>query len=310
MSSDRVFGASGYASADIHLFRDIAGMDRLLADFPVLRLQAGESLPAIVDGNAQLYAVLRGALRASARGAQAGADGEREAVAGECVGEFSVMGGERRGLRIVATCAAEVLAIDAAGLMALIGESSGFAHKLLALRASQAAAVPQPEAPFLFGPDLDSGVRDRAWFDENLAELVRHAQHANAPLSMLMIHLDYVDRFAQSYGAAAVEEARGMTCSAIVAALRPSDFMARYSDNALAVLLPATAAESAALVAQRLFERMKKTAIMADLREPLPLLTSFGVASLAPGQDERDLIGASAAALARARSAGGSSVSI
>ena len=250
---------------------------------------------------------MRGALRASA---QAGADGEREALAGECVGEFSVMGGERRGLRIVATCAAEVLAIDAAGLMALIGESSGFAHKLLALRASQAAAVPQPEAPFLFGPDLDSGVRDRAWFDENLAELVRHAQHANAPLSMLMIHLDYVDRFAQSYGAAAVEEARGMTCSAIVAALRPSDFMARYSDNALAVLLPATAAESAALVAQRLFERMKKTAIMADLREPLPLLTSFGVASLGPGQDERDLIGASAAALARARSAGGSSVSI
>ena len=42
MSSDTVFGASGYASADIHLFRDIAGMDRLLADFPVLRLQAGD----------------------------------------------------------------------------------------------------------------------------------------------------------------------------------------------------------------------------------------------------------------------------
>ncbi|MDR3479288.1 MAG: diguanylate cyclase [Burkholderiaceae bacterium] len=307
MSSDRVFGASGYASADIHLFRDIAGMDRLLADFPVLRLQAGDSLPAIVDGNAQLYAVLRGALRASA---QAGADGEREALAGECVGEFSVMGGERRGLRIVATCAAEVLAIDAAGLMALIGESSGFAHKLLALRASQAAAVPHAEDPFLFGPDLDNGVRDRAWFDQNLEHLVRQAQRANAPLSMLMIHLDYVDRFAQSYGAAAVEEARGMTCSAIVAALRPSDFMARYSDNALAVLLPATAAENAALVAQRLRERMKKTAIVADRREALPLMASFGVASLAPGQDERDLIGASAAALARARSAGGSSVSI
>ncbi len=306
MSSDRVFGASGYASADIHLFRDIAGMDRLLADFPVLRLQAGDSLPAIVDGNAQLYAVLRGALRASA---QAGADGEREALAGECVGEFSVMGGERRGLRIVATCAAEVLAIDAAGLMALIGESTGFAHKLLALRASQATAVPHAEDPFLLGPDFDSGVRDRAWFDQNLAHLVRQAQRANAPLSMLMIHLDYVDRFAQSYGAAAVEEARGMTCNAIVAALRPSDFMARYSDNALAVLLPATAAENAALVAQRLRERMKKTAIMADRREALPLMASFGVASLAPGQDERDLIGASAAALARARSSGGSSVS-
>ena len=49
---------------------------------------------------------------------------------------------------------------------------------------------------------------------------------------------------------------------------------------------------------------------MADRREALPLMASFGVASLAPGQDERDLIGASAAALARARSAGGSSVSI
>jgi diguanylate cyclase (GGDEF)-like protein len=274
-----------------------------------LRLEAGDSLPAIVDGNAQLYGVLRGVLRVSTHGAQAGDGGEREATACDCVGEFSVMGGERRGLRIVAICATEVLAIDAAGLMALIGESSGFAHKLLALRASQDAASPQSADPFLFGPDLGSGVRDRAWFDVILADLVRQAHYANAPLSMLTIHLDYVDRFAQSYGAAAVEEALDMTCSAIVAALRPSDFMARYSDNALAVLLPATAVESAALVAQRLYERMKKTAIVADLREPLPLMTSFGVAGLAPGQDDRDLIGASTAALACARSAGGSSVS-
>jgi len=312
MNSEIPFGASGYASADIHLFRDIAGMDRLLADYPVLQLEAGETVPAIVDGNALLYAVLRGALRISTHAAADAAnqlpEAAREAAPGECVGEFSVMGGERRGLRIVATCKADVLAIDAAGLMTLIGESSGLAHKLLALRSTgSAAAIPQSadQSPF----DHDNGLRDRVWLDRHLPDLTQRAQRARAPLSMLMINLDYVDRFSASYGPSAVAEALTMTCDEIIDALRPTDFTVRYSESALAVLLPDTDAESASMVARRLFERMKKTMIVADLREPLPLMASFGVACLAPGQSERDLIDASSAALMRAKSAGGSGVS-
>ncbi|MEG2033378.1 MAG: diguanylate cyclase, partial [Janthinobacterium sp.] len=63
-------------------------------------------------------------------------------------------------------------------------------------------------------------------------------------------------------------------------------------------------------VAERLCERMQQAVIFADMRSALPHITgSFGVASLAPGQDEHGLIAAADAALYRAKAAGRNRVS-
>ena len=317
MKSETTFGASAYASADIHLFRDAIGIDRLLADFAVFQVEPGEILPAIVDGNALLYVVLTGVLSATMQVTPADialgvAEISVAVFPGECVGAGSVMGGERRGVSIVATQPTEVLAIDGAGLLKLIDGSNGFAHRLLALQSSNARASGQQEMEddFLSMMGNDSGLQDRAWLEEHLAAMTAQAQETNKPVSMLMISLDYIDHLVEWYDSSAAEEALDMTCGLIIESLRPTDFTVRYSDNELAVLLPAANAEGATTVAQRLSERMKTTVVFSDLQQPLPLSASFGVACLVPHQHERDLISASAAALMRAKSAGRYNVSL
>jgi len=70
-------------------------------------------------------------------------------------------------------------------------------------------------------------------------------------------------------------------------------------------ILPHTHLGAAMLVAERLCARLRETIVFDDMRLPLPHMTgSFGVASLAPDQDERRLIEAADAALYRAKQAG------
>ena len=317
MNRGTTFGESGYAIADIQLFRDAEGIENLLADFPVFHVATGEVVPAIVDGNALLYVVLKGALTVSMSAAQAEAAMGSRVLPGECVGEFAVLGGERRGVYIAAAEASDVLAIDAATLLRLIDESSGFARKLLAMRvesayssiASASSEADADEFDFDSLFNTNSGLLDRSWLDNNLPRMTVEAQRGNASFSILMISLDYLDHFSASFGASKVEEALRLTCEVIVGALRPTDFVARFNEKQLVVLLPAANAQGAMLVARRLYERMRKTAIVAESCEPMQLIASFGIACIAPNQ-QGDLIGASNAALSRAKGTGHSGISV
>jgi diguanylate cyclase (GGDEF)-like protein len=315
MDCGTTFGASGYRCTDILLFRDAEGMGTLLADFPVFRVAQGEIVPAVVEGNALLYVVLKGALQVSASG-EAGSGSI--ALPGECVGEFAVLGGERRGVQITATEPTDVLIIDAATLLRLIDESTGFAHKLLAMRVQNAyASVAQASDDDL---DFDSlfedhnSLRDRTWLEANLPRMTAEAHRSNQMFSTLMISLDYLSEFSASYGDAKVEEALKMTSDVIISLLRPSDFVARFSDTQLVVLLPEANLQGALLVATRLSDKMKKTAIVGESGAPVPLTASFGIACFgsnpAQGEHQADLIGASTAALARAKRSGRSNISV
>lgn len=320
MKSDTTFRASGYRSADIALFRDAADMDRLLADFPVMQFATGEDVPAIVNGNAMLYFVLRGGLTVSMQANHR--DGENADTAksiavpaGECAGAFSVLGGERRGVSIRAAQATEALAIDADGLWKLIDEAQGFAHKLLALRSSGASLLGAKVASstatadsFAFLDD-DNQMRERLWLETNLDGMTKAAREKNAPFSLLMISLNDFDQLMATHTQTLAQEALNIIGTAIMESLRPSDVAVRYADNALVVLLPGASVLSASIVAYRLTDNLKKTALFADGREPLPqIMLSIGVACL-DSQQEIDLITASTAALNRAKHLGWGAVS-
>jgi diguanylate cyclase (GGDEF)-like protein len=315
MNRGTTFGASGYRCTDIQLFRDAEGIGALLVDFPVFHVAKGEIVPAVVEGNALLYVVLKGALQVSGSG-EAGSGSI--ALPGECVGEFAVLGGERRGVQIVAIEPSDVLTIDAATLLRLIDESTGFAHKLLAMRVQNAyASVAQPGADDFDFESLfedNNALRDRAWLEANLPRMTAEAHRSDQMFSTLMISLDYLSEFSVSYGHAKVEEALKMTSEVIISLLRPTDFVARFSDTQLVVLLPEANLQGALLVATRLSDKMKKTAIVGESGAPVPLTASFGIACFgvnpAQGEHQADLIGASAAALARAKRSGRNNISV
>jgi len=316
MKSEKTFAASGYASADIQLFRDLDGIDKLIGDFPVRQFADEEKIPAVVDGDALLYIVLQGALSVSMQGVQADrADAPEisgDVLPGECVGEFSVLGGERRGVHISAIRRTDALVIDAARLWKLIDKLDGFARKLLMLRSFAAASNGRPPGEMrgnlndnasMTDCRIGSRLRNREWLDRHLTEMTDRAHAADEPLSMLMINLD-ADKSGEPPDGVDANEAFRLAGDIIVDSLRPTDFAVQYDTNEIAVLLPSANVQGAITVAQRLSECINRADVPADKRKrPLRVIASFGVACLAPQQSGGELIGVSVAALDRAKRA-------
>ncbi len=309
------FGASAYGIRDLQLFRD-ADEEQLraaLAGCAVCRLAQGQRLQDSV--RARLYIVLRGAL------AEAAADGAvSQIVAGESVGEQSVLDEAINLADISATEDSELLLIEADLVWWLIDQSNGVARNLLRLlsfRIRAASALLRRRQKLgefyrqLSMNDALTGLYNRAWLSDMLPKLVATAQRGGGALSLLMVDLDHFKRFNDTHGHVAGDDALRAAAGVIHAALRPTDFAVRYGGEEMLVILPETSAPMATMVAERLCARLRQVVIFDDMRQPAPHLTgSFGVATLGAGMDELQLVAAADAALYRAKQAGRNRISL
>jgi diguanylate cyclase (GGDEF)-like protein len=318
------FGASGFPLRDIQLFHDAAdpNVERLLADCKVMRVEAGETLLDGSGNSGRLYILLRGALEARTPDLHGGlADGASVHLApGECVGELSVLDDEAQATTVTALEKSDVLMIEGARLWRLIDECNGVARNLLRLlsfrlRAANARLRRNQKVGEFFRQlsfvDGLTGLQNRAWLDQQLPTLIEHAVAAQNPLSIIMVDIDHFKKFNDEYGHQAGDDVLQATAHVLRQALRPRDFAARYGGEELMLILPNTHQKSGMGVAQRLCENLRETVFFQDMHKPLPHITaSFGIASLAPGQDAAALIATADAALYRAKHAGRNQVAV
>jgi diguanylate cyclase (GGDEF)-like protein len=311
------FAASGYPLSDLHLLRDVhdLGVGDLLADCPVIRVAAGQSVLDFGGNGGRLYVVLRGALGVAADPL---ADTSNAAVSkilpGECVGELSVLDEEVNPTAIYALQESELLVIDADRLWRLIDESNGVARNLLRLlsfriRAANAQLRRRQKVGEFYRQlsmiDGLTGLQNRSWLNDPLPALIEQATSADNPLSIVMIALDNFKQFNDLHGHLAGDDALRVAAKVLTDALRPRDFAVRYGGEELMVILPNTHQKGGAIVARRLCARMQQAVVFADMHKPLPHVTaSFGVACLAPGQTADSLIATTDAARYRAKDGG------
>ena len=316
------FGVSRHKIGDLQLFRDADGGDvaALLAPCPVVRLRQGE---LITDTQrARLYIVLRGALAVVVDTGGGRADGAAtsKVLPGESVGEQSVLDEESNLAAISALEETDLLVIEADLVWRLIDESNVLARNLLRLlsfriRAANAQLRRRQKVGEFYRQlsmvDGLTGLHNRAWLNDLLPAMIAGAHGAHTPLALIMIDLDHFKHFNDKHGHLAGDQALRVAAQVLSAALRPSDCAVRYGGEEMMVILPDTGDKMAALVAERLCERMRQALVFTDMRCPLPQVTaSFGVASLAPGQDDLALIAAADAALYRAKDGGRNRVSL
>lgn len=321
MEQFTTFGASGYTTENLHLFRNVNDVDGLLADCPVVRVAAGQSVLDANNRGGCLYIVLRGALNVEPMATQGGgADGTATKVLpGECVGELSVLDEESNSSTITAVQQTDLLVIEADRLWKLIDESNDVARNLLRLLSFRVrtanAQLRRRQKVGEFYRQLSmldglTGLHNRAWLDENLSPLIADAHATSKPLSIVMIDLDHFKQFNDTYGHLAGDEALKMASRVLNGALRPTDFAVRYGGEELLVILPGSSQTAGVMVAQRLCMRLQQAVVFADMRKPLPHITaSFGVAGLMPAQDANSLISAADAALYHAKESGRNRVS-
>jgi diguanylate cyclase (GGDEF)-like protein len=193
-----------------------------------------------------------------------------------------------------------------AGQLSMIISKSTLYKDLLATKERLEAANRELES--LASADGLTGVANRRAFDRGLEREWRRAVRAQAPLSLLLIDVDFFKAYNDRYGHAAGDDClRGIASTLAVGARRAGDLVARYGGEEFGVVLPDCSDESARQLAERLRERIAGLALPHDASDVAPHVTiSVGGATSMPksGVTAGDLIRSADEALYEAKRGG------
>jgi diguanylate cyclase (GGDEF)-like protein len=98
-----------------------------------------------------------------------------------------------------------------------------------------------------------TGIANRRHFEETLRLELNRARRTGAPLSLVLLDVDFFKKYNDHYGHVAGDDCLRQVATALQAGLaRPTDLVARYGGEEFAILLPATGQVGGRYVAERL----------------------------------------------------------
>lgn len=154
--------------------------------------------------------------------------------------------------------------------------------------------------------DVDdrTGVSDEASMRRYLEACVRDYEDDHIPFGVLLIGIDAIDQFRQSYGAQAVAKVLHTTATTLVKSLREGDLVGDWTDKRFMALVmncpPATLAQLVFLL-----KRVVSVAEISWWGERLGITVSIGGAAVRPGDTVTSLLMRAEGALAACASKGG-----
>ncbi|MCX0431677.1 membrane-associated sensor domain-containing protein [Aeromonas veronii] len=151
-----------------------------------------------------------------------------------------------------------------------------------------------------------TGVANRRHFNIELERALAHSQQNGAPLSLILIDVDYFKCFNDHYGHQVGDMCLKEVAQALNRAVRtPSDLVARYGGEEFVLLLPNTDRQTASSVAQRLQDGLASLQLEHLASDVASWVTvSQGIATLQPGESASQLLERADQALYRAKELG------
>ena len=139
-----------------------------------------------------------------------------------------------------------------------------------------------------------TGVYNRRFMEQRLAEEISKARRYCFQLSILMFDLDHFKRVNDQHGHQAGDRMLVEICELVKDQLRDSDMLARYGGEEFLVITPNTGPAEAAMLAERLRARVEAAAFLEDHaglpEHGLQLTISVGVASFDDDKDDGETL--------------------
>jgi len=154
--------------------------------------------------------------------------------------------------------------------------------------------------------DSLTGLPNRRYLEERLAEELNRSKRYDYPMSFLMIDIDDFKAYNDKNGHQAGDLALQITAHCLKGALRVVDVASRYGGEEFCILLPQTAMSEAGVIADRIRDRVSNTHFPHGKSQPLGRVTiSVGVSTFSKNIDTpENIIAAADRALYQAKSMG------
>jgi diguanylate cyclase (GGDEF)-like protein len=130
-----------------------------------------------------------------------------------------------------------------------------------------------------------TGLYNRRYVDERLAEELRDARTHGWPLAVLFVDLDGFKRINDTHGHPAGDQVLRGAGRLLLEGTRGSDLVARFGGDELLLLLPGTGLAGAAVTADRIVDSFRQARHDVGHGLEVTVTASIGVAVLGEGQD-------------------------
>jgi diguanylate cyclase (GGDEF)-like protein len=128
--------------------------------------------------------------------------------------------------------------------------------------------------------DSLTGLFNRRYFEETLAQEIRRAERYKMPLTLIMVDIDHFKRYNDTHGHPKGDEVLKDVSTILLKNTRQVDVVARYGGEELVLILPLTPKEPALLVAEKLRRAIEEAPVPGEQILPERRLTiSLGVAT-------------------------------
>jgi len=154
--------------------------------------------------------------------------------------------------------------------------------------------------------DALTGLLNRRYLEKRLSEEIQRSKRHRFPMSLMMLDVDNFKSYNDTFGHLAGDVALKIVANALQDMLRGADVAARYGGEEFAILLPQTTANEAAVIGERLRQRIEYTEFPKR-----KVTVSIGIASISNEiETPADVIGAADHALYEAKNQGRNNVRI
>jgi diguanylate cyclase (GGDEF)-like protein len=107
--------------------------------------------------------------------------------------------------------------------------------------------------------DSLTGLLNRRYIEERMAEEVKRSNRHGFPMSFMMLDVDDFKAYNDQFGHPAGDEALKLVAHVIRETLRSADVAARFGGEEFSILLPQTTGEEAATIAERIRHNVEQT---------------------------------------------------